>query len=241
MDWYYAQDSRQQGPVSEEAFRQLVADGVITRGTLVWQEGMAEWQPYATVAATMATPGAGLQENCVECGGVFAQTDMVFFRGSWVCARCKPVFFQRLQESGEARGQFTYAGFWVRFCAKFVDGLICGGVNTALGLLLGLAAAGNPERAGMAAVISTLLGWVFQLTYNVWFLGRFGATPGKMALGLKVIRSSGDPLTYGRALGRVFAEFISAVVLMLGYIMAAFDSEKRALHDHICDTRVVRK
>jgi len=74
-----------------------------------------------------------------------------------------------------------------------------------------------------------------------YFLGKFSATPGKMALGLKVLRADGEMITYPRALGRFFAEFLSSVILAIGYIMAAFDEEKRALHDRICDTRVVRR
>ncbi|MBV9463243.1 MAG: RDD family protein, partial [Verrucomicrobiae bacterium] len=79
------------------------------------------------------------------------------------------------------------------------------------------------------------------VAYNVWFLGRFGATPGKMACGLRVIRPDGEPITYWRALGRTFAEFVSQITLMVGYVIIAFDPEKRGLHDRICDTRVIRK
>ena len=61
-----------------------------------------------------------------------------------------------------------------------------------------------------------------------------------MAVGIKVIRSDGAPITYGRAAGRFFAEYLSLLTIYIGYIMAGFDEEKRALHDHICDTRVVK-
>ncbi len=60
-------------------------------------------------------------------------------------------------------------------------------------------------------------------------------------MGLRIVRSDGSRVSYLRALGRHFAEFISALILYIGYIMVAFDSEKRALHDHICDTRVIQK
>ena len=61
-----------------------------------------------------------------------------------------------------------------------------------------------------------------------------------MACGLKVIRPDGEEITYGRACGRFFADILSYVILFIGYIMVAFDEEKRALHDRICDTRVVK-
>ena len=61
-----------------------------------------------------------------------------------------------------------------------------------------------------------------------------------MALGLRIVRADGSSLTYGRATGRFFADYLSNLILFIGYIMAAFDDEKRTLHDRICDTRVVK-
>jgi len=81
---------------------------------------------------------------------------------------------------------------------------------------------------------------VIGATYEGVFVSRFGATPGKMALDLKVIRPDGGPLSLGRAVGRYFAKIVSGIILAIGYIMAGFDSQKRALHDMICDTRVIR-
>jgi uncharacterized RDD family membrane protein YckC len=61
-----------------------------------------------------------------------------------------------------------------------------------------------------------------------------------MVIGVKVLRPDGSPVSLGRAYGRYFAKFISALTLLIGFIMAGFDSQKRALHDMICDTRVVK-
>ena len=52
MTWYYAVGSQQQGPVSEDQLQVLIKDGVVTGDTLVWREGMANWQPYRTVSGT---------------------------------------------------------------------------------------------------------------------------------------------------------------------------------------------
>jgi uncharacterized RDD family membrane protein YckC len=63
-----------------------------------------------------------------------------------------------------------------------------------------------------------------------------------MALNLKVIRASdGQNPSVGMAIGRYFAYWLDAITLTIGYIIAAFDSEKRALHDYICGTRVIYK
>lgn len=94
---------------------------------------------------------------------------------------------------------------------------------------------------GLSAVtgISFLLNLVLGVIYEVYFVSTRGATPGKMALGLKIIRADGSPVDAGLALGRYVAYIISGLLLCIGYIMAAFDSQKRALHDRICETRVI--
>jgi uncharacterized RDD family membrane protein YckC len=93
----------------------------------------------------------------------------------------------------------------------------------------------------MAALgIVTLLNMVIASCYEAVFLARSGATPGKMIAGLKVIRPDGSPIGMGRAFGRYFAKLLSGLTLMIGFVMAAFDSERRALHDMVCDTRVIR-
>jgi len=101
-------------------------------------------------------------------------------------------------------------------------------------------------RPADAAAFLGLIGilYVLQLAlnvaYEVFFVGRYGATPGKMACHLKIVMPDGSPVTYARALARYFASILSWITLMIGFIIAGFDAEKRALHDHICNTRVVR-
>jgi len=62
-----------------------------------------------------------------------------------------------------------------------------------------------------------------------------------MVCHLQVVMADGSKLSYGRSLGRHFAKFLSSFILAIGYIMAGIDDEKRALHDRICDTRVIKK
>jgi len=86
-----------------------------------------------------------------------------------------------------------------------------------------------------------LLQLAITATYTTWLVGKYGATLGKMACQLKVITADGGRVSYPRALGRYFAEILSSIILLIGYIMAAFDDEKRTLHDRICNTRVIKK
>ena len=66
-----------------------------------------------------------------------------------------------------------------------------------------------------------------------------GATFGKLVLGLKVIRADGSMLPRVRRRADIFAMCSMRLHFMIGFIMAGFDPEKRALHDRICDTRVI--
>lgn len=240
MSWYYAVGQERQGPVSDEELGQLVQRGTVNNETLVWREGMADWQPYGQAAAP--APGGGI--ICAECGQTFNFDDVIRLGDQYVCATCKPVHIQRMQEGGVVASTMEYAGFWVRFAARFVDGIITGIINMIIGVVAGIALGGasaTPEQAMQAQLIGTAIGLVVQIIYEVFFIGRFGATPGKMALKLKVVRPDDGNVSYGRALGRWFAMQLSGLILMIGYLMAAFDREEhKSLHDRICDTRVIR-
>jgi len=253
MPWYFAEHGKQVGPLSEADFDTAVRAGRVAPDTLVWRDGMKDWTPYGQTLAD-AAPGPAPEAApetaveaatgvCAECGQSFPLADMIAYDGVTVCAACKPTFFQRVQEGAAIPGVVEYGGFWHRFLAKFLDGLIMGAVNMALTFMtIGLIAkaSGSPARTLSIQVATWVVQWTLTGLYYVFFHGRFGATPGKMALRLKVIRSDGSPLTYGRAFGRYFGDMLSQITLYIGYIMAAFDDEKRALHDRICDTRVIR-
>jgi uncharacterized RDD family membrane protein YckC len=177
------------------------------------------------------------------CGGRYAREDVIRFGSDLVCAACKPRYVQMLEQGGSRPGTFRYGGFWIRLVAKLLDGLILGVVNLLFSFLISLLISDlkDPSSVTVATALSTFVDFVFGVAVTTWFLGRFGATPGKMALGLVVVRPDGAGIGYTRALGRYFAELLSSLILCAGYLMAAFDDEKRALHDRICDTRVVYK
>lgn len=69
----------------------------------------------------------------------------------------------------------------------------------------------------------------------------WGATPGKMACKLRIVTAQGGKLSYVHALARHLSKLISLFTCLIGFIIAAFDSEKRTLHDRLCGTRVIRQ
>jgi uncharacterized RDD family membrane protein YckC len=92
----------------------------------------------------------------------------------------------------------------------------------------------------LSPVLLQLLFFALEGGYIVFFLGKYGATPGKMACKIKVVNADGSPITYSRASGRFFSEILSGLLCGVGYLMAGFDDEKRALHDRLCNTRVIK-
>jgi uncharacterized RDD family membrane protein YckC len=227
MKWFYVENGSQQGPVTEYELRSLRSNGKLTSSSLVWRDGMENWAPYdqslGEETEVLATPPAIASDVAVE-----------------------------IQNDEPMR----YAGFWIRAGAKIIDGLILSSVQGILFIVFAMVAgvsgalaegvaAGGAEAMSPLLLIATLMLWLFMIVlsigYPTYFHGRYGATWGKMALGIKVVSPDGGTISYMRSFGRAFAEVLSRMILFIGYIIAGFDSEKKSLHDIICETRVIYK
>ncbi len=235
--WYHAAEGTREGPFDEQAFAALVRQGRINADTLVWREGMADWAPYGSLTAGSVT-GSAEQPTCMLCKKHFAESDLLRFGNSMVCVACKPLLVQTLREDASAAlGEMRTAGFGIRFGAVMIDGLILGAPYW---ILLAMGAVEAPESG--VNIAHNLISGTVGAIYEILMVGKYGATVGKMATGLKVVDHNGRPVTMARSAGRYFAKILSGLpTLMIGYLMAAFDAENRALHDRICSTRVVRK
>jgi uncharacterized RDD family membrane protein YckC len=243
VDWYYVENGQQIGPVPELEFETLVQLGRISTFTPVWREGMSDWQQYGSIGTGLSTAGL---VTCCECKREYPRDEVIQYKDVFVCAACKPLFFQKVKEGARLTTSMQYGTFWLRFAARFIDGILIWLVEMAILVGAGATLAllfhkqmSNPNTPIFLLIYPVL--FFVSIGYSVYFVGKYGATPGKMMLGMKIVTSTGEPLSYARALGRFFAEMISALTCYIGYIMAAFDEESRALHDRICDTRVVKK
>jgi uncharacterized RDD family membrane protein YckC len=142
------------------------------------------------------------------------------------------------------------AGFWERFGAAFVDALILGAIRWPLSILTVLAIGmmstsghNSPATTAMLRMLNLALGLALTAIYVGWFYQNKGATPGKMLFKLKVVDAeSGTYLSFSRAIRRdIVGKFISAMLMMGGYLMAAFREDKRALHDLMAKSQVIRQ
>ena len=191
---------------------------------------------------------------CSMCGKSFLQENLIPFENKLICARCKPTFLQQIKENAEVTGKtiLHYAGFWKRALAIILDAIVLYILSLVITIPLSFLAAPPPSYSSEGVsnsmggfvgfqILITLLSFLIRMAYEVILTYKYEATLGKMALGIKVVRSDGSHITLGQSFGRYFSKIVSAIILYIGFIMAAFSDEKCALHDHMCNTRVIRK
>ena len=201
---------------------------------------------------------------CSQCGRALAHSDLVQIAGIWVCADCKPAFLSRVMASGAAGASplaWRYGGFWIRFGARFIDGLVLMvpilifAAVLIPNLIRARSQGGNPTSAPNPAfavfgTIAFFLGFFLAAgCYEILMLKYRSATLGKIACGLKVIRSDGRSLSWGVCFGRFVMwnvvtsgiPYLNFLLMLASSIMLGVDDEKRALHDRVCDTRVIYK
>lgn len=242
MQWYYSKGGEQFGPFDDRAFDALVRARDIGPDTQVWNEQLPGWQSFASLdrkpklrinKRTLAKPDVGK-----------------------VMDRVNPADLVAKSSGHDKPPSFRYAGIWIRGFATILDTIVMALMLAAFGALAyglkmyvyqdakptrtlyeGIRVSDTEFYVAIGLIAVAFLSVFF---YKPYWIGKNGATFGKKLLKLRVIRSSGESLTPGRAMGRYFAESLSGLLLAIGYLMVALDKQKRALHDRICDTRVIR-
>ncbi|WP_158601786.1 RDD family protein [Solilutibacter pythonis] len=233
-NWYYLDSARKrQGPLDTQQLRLALHNGEAHADMLAWREGMEAWKPlrdiaeFAELAATrpapagdsMATPAAR------SSGDLHRATDA--------------------PPPGRPH-EVVHAGFWRRWAALFLDQLAISIPLIGLTLLFGFlnGAFRNIDR-GQVSDLGDLYLFLYPiiaaLYYSLQESGRHQATLGKRALNIKVTDTAGKPIKPPRALLRWMSASLSYLTLCIGFIMAAFTPEKKALHDVMAKTLVVDK
>lgn len=251
MNWFYIDESiqdgdRRQGPLALEDLQALKAEGKIGDATLVWHKGLSGWISYGEALA-------GEKEKSKE------QVEQELQK------TVEAILRERVAEMS----QKTYAGFFVRGMAIFIDWFLIGilwefgaqilhklsvidinSIASAMGTFAEKYSA-DPFSASLSSEFMDIPGvtelfilwFAIQTVYFVCFNGFFSATPGKHLFRLRIERADGSPLRFSGAFIRyVFGLLTQATMIFygIGYILALIDPQKRALHDFLAKTRVVR-
>jgi uncharacterized RDD family membrane protein YckC len=194
--------------------------------------------------------GAAVPEGVSFCPNCGQATGGVTPAAAIPSARPAPVY-----PAAVAAPRVEYAGFWLRFVAWIIDRIV---LQVATGFivfpLFGIASIRTMMRMhqpmapedmfpliaslGRIAIAALVLQWLY---YALLESSTWQATLGKKALGLEVTDLSGRRISFARATGRYFSRIISALTLLIGYIMAGFTQKKQALHDMLAGTLVIKQ
>jgi uncharacterized RDD family membrane protein YckC len=225
MTQYFTfQDNEQKGPFS---FSELASQN-IKPDTLIWYDGLADWQKADTLPELAALlPGS---QQAKTTSGDYPQGDETQSRNLY-------------PENWDTGVQYwNYASFGDRFLAAIIDTLI---VSVVGGLLSGILVGGlfatglNPALAGVGNVGFSIILNAVYFAYMESSAKR--ATFGKAAMGLKVVDANQERITFINALGRYFAKVISGMILFIGYLMMLWDDRSQTLHDKLASTYVLKK
>ena len=162
----------------------------------------------------------------------------------------KESFVQTVEQILLKQENRRYAGFWIRFVAAVIDGIIVGIPITVIAFILGIFTLFTSTDVNTTVYEDTIfilyiflyLGslMISVLYYAGMNASKWQGTLGKMIVGVKVTDLNGQRISFGRSLGRFLATILSGV-LYIGYIIAGFTEKKQSLHDLIAGTVVVYK
>jgi uncharacterized RDD family membrane protein YckC/Tfp pilus assembly major pilin PilA len=127
----------------------------------------------------------------------------------------------------------VYADFWQRFGAALIDYIA---VVFGASLFSAFALVIMDPRWLPLAVLLFVIAY-----YAVFESSPLQATPGKLAVSIKVTTTEGERIGFGRAVGRLFGKLVSSLILYIGYLLPLFTTYRQALHDKLAGTFVVRK
>jgi len=239
-------DGREYGPVTGEELVGWIRDGRVSAATQVWNDQRGAWMPasaYVEFVQALADQAATL--------GTAPSVANTTPTGNG----------QGIQASVETEKP---TGFWARLAAYIIDSIILAVLFSVIwpgiSALTGWTIPTMPMAEGTvdpAAYLRSLIEYfdkvmpvlipylittkIIQFAYEVACNGSWGATPGKMAIGARIVRLDGSSIGYKVAILRWLAARISDFLFCVGYLFIAVRSDKRALHDLLAGTKVIYK
>ncbi|KJV36681.1 RDD family protein [Luteibacter yeojuensis] len=236
MQVWIGRNGERFGPYSDDEVRQWLRDGSTRPEELGWYEGMTDWRPLGELFPDdRAAPGTATPPPPPP--------------------RAEQPFMGITEDAVAPE----YAGFWLRFGAWVIDYIIITIPATFIAMAMGfqhaITALFRDIETNQAAAMTAYIEAVRPVTYVVLLLGfayyvffeasKWQATPGKLAVGIRVTDTAGQRLTVGRAAGRNLIRLANAVpgiggfLPMVFYVTAAFSQRKQGIHDMLASTYVL--
>lgn len=161
--------------------------------------------------------------------------------GAGSCRSCQQPF-DASSNTTAAVFDAGYAGFWRRYAAVFLDGLVVSLMLVPVAFVAGLA--GGMLGLGQSVAFAVALDMLFFVAYAAYCVfmesGERGATFGKRWVKIRVVDMNGNRISAGRALGRFVGHLLSYATVYLGFLIQPFTARKQALHDMVSGTVMVK-
>lgn len=238
MEVWIGRDGERHGPYKEADVRQWLRSGQVSREDLAWYDGLADWQPLSVLFPDEVRAPAPEQTS-----------EAPAFTAPPVATPLPRTTSAALED---------YAGFWKRFGAWVIDYLILMVPITIIALSMGATDAFEHLMAQMhsgtatavavaeyskairpVSIIAMIIGFVYYVAFEC---SKLQATPGKLAVGLRVTDLNGQRLGVGRSVARNVIRLVNVITALLPficYIVVAWTERKQGLHDMMARTLVL--
>lgn len=228
MEVWIGRNGERHGPYQEEQVRDWLRSGQLSTDDLAWYDGLADWQPLSVLFP---------QDKPAPAPSPYGP----------------PPLQQRTNEA-----YFDYAGFWQRFGAWVIDLIILmipsmivmyafGGLEAYKHLIERMqggadmaAAVRDYAQATEGASVASLV--ITYLYYTFFEASKWQATPGKLALRLRVTDTNGQRITFGRSAARNVVRLLALVfglIPVICYLAITWTQRKQGLHDLWAGTYVL--
>ncbi|MGP4108938.1 RDD family protein [Virgibacillus sp. L01] len=140
--------------------------------------------------------------------------------------------------------KYKPAGFWVRFLANAIDGILTYIIGAIIAIIINderfFSSPGNEANTWYSSPSEDISNLIYVVVFVIIFTAsKYKGSPGKLACRIQVLNVEMTQISMLKSIGRFFAYFLSALPLGIGFLMAGWNEEKKALHDIVCSTRVV--
>ncbi|MGH8158865.1 MAG: RDD family protein [Rhodanobacter sp.] len=240
MEIWIGRDGERHGPYKEDDIRQWLRSGQVSRDDLAWYEGLADWQPLSVLFPDEVRNAPPTADN----------------------SHAAPTAPLQALPQTTAAALEDYAGFWKRFGAWLIDYVILliptvlifmstGAMDAFMQYWVQVKSGTSPEVAAVALkstmLVPGIIVGVMGFVYYILFEGsKWQATPGKLALGIRVTDSDGGAIGMRRSVVRNAVRLINIIQIpfiglipFVSYIVTAWTPHKQGLHDMLAKALVL--